>query len=1332
MYIFELGLCGNFNGVQKDDFKTGSGLIEGTAATFANTWKVMTTCPDVSNCHQDPCSMSVEKGHYISSGKRGMPKSGAPCLLVKRESFHPVMLKSTQARLHKDVLFSDTCTSVPKRENACVQACGLRYILWHVLLEVFCFRAGETSPVVRLNGTLSQALSPLSPTAILLLVTDKFSMDCQGNMEYFYSLNSCGTTCRSLSGYDHTCQVTHTPVDGCGCADGTYRNDKSECVPASSCPCYYNNQIVAPSQVINKDGTTCTCTYGKLECLGIPQNNCSAPMVFFNCSNAGPEAKGVECQKSCQMLNSDQCENMQCTSGCVCPIGQLADGKGGCVKEEDCPCVHNGVYYDPGKTVKDDCNTCTCTNRKFVCTNKTCPSSCTIYGDGHYMTFDGMRYSFSGGCEYMVAQDYCSTSGSFRIITENIPCGTTGTTCSKSVKVFLGNKEFILSDENIKVFSYENGTEIPYKIYTVGIYFVIEADNGLVLFWDKKTSLKIILNHLFKGKVCGLCGNYDGNGNNDFVTRGGEEVVDPLEFGNSWRLFSSCPKASIISSPCDMRPHRQAWAIKQCSIIKSDVFKLCHSSVDPAIYYDICLQDTCACDSGGDCECFCTAVAAYAAACSEKGACISWRTSTICPLCCDNYNFPDSRQWHYKPCGPLTCDTCGNFSGNCSNHTPVEGSLMYNKTDAGRCFNVYCGSNCTANMTAQPCPLSTSPSTTTPTTTSAPTHPVPEPPKNCSYLVPPRPVFVNDKPEIPAITFPEFTITSNGIEVAVNITAIQAQISFKGLYFSITLPISLFYNNTEGQCGVCDNIKTNDCRLPDGKIAPSCENMAGAWKVNNTHCPSVPPPTQPPSITTTTTTTVPRYSDICEIILSNVFKECHKIHPPEPFYKACKYDVSHMQNSTGCYSLEGYASVCADDSICVDWRNSTNGVCAYNCTGSKVYKACGPIVEETCNSMYNEKFEACESQVCRFKEGCFCPNGTILFNTATGICTPFCGCVGSDGLPKKPGDSWRMNCKDCNCSAESMGAVCEPVQCPAVKPCDKPGYENKTVDCCLECVCNTNLCPSPTTVTCKIGFEVVQNKIEGACCPTFSCKPKSVCVFNNTEYWPGVKISVGACEDCTCGSIVDQKTGLLTPDCSPVICNTTCSLGFTYDPSSVECCGTCQQTHCIYADQNGTDWTVEVGKNFTLPNEKCIHYYCSKNNDAFILVKSSTYCPAFNQADCVPGTETATPDGCCRTCEMQNLNCRVQRNNTYLEVNNCKSVHSVEITSCSGSCDTSSIYSMAANSMMHQCSCCQELRTSTKQVKMNCPGQQSTTYTYTYVEQCGCHVTECKDKKSSD
>lgn len=45
-------------------------------------------------------------------------------------------------------------------------------------------------------------------------------------------------------------------------------------------------------------------------------------------------------------------------------------------------------------------------------------------------------------------QDHCGKSGTangtFRVITENIPCGNTGTTCSKSIKVFLEVRSFCI------------------------------------------------------------------------------------------------------------------------------------------------------------------------------------------------------------------------------------------------------------------------------------------------------------------------------------------------------------------------------------------------------------------------------------------------------------------------------------------------------------------------------------------------------------------------------------------------------------------------------------------------------------------------------------------------------------------------------------------------------------------------------------------------------------------------------------------------------------------------------------------------------------------------
>ncbi|OWK17251.1 hypothetical protein Celaphus_00013089, partial [Cervus elaphus hippelaphus] len=58
------GLCGNFNQNQADDFRTISGVVEGSAAAFANTWKTQAACPNIKNSFEDPCSLSVENEKF--------------------------------------------------------------------------------------------------------------------------------------------------------------------------------------------------------------------------------------------------------------------------------------------------------------------------------------------------------------------------------------------------------------------------------------------------------------------------------------------------------------------------------------------------------------------------------------------------------------------------------------------------------------------------------------------------------------------------------------------------------------------------------------------------------------------------------------------------------------------------------------------------------------------------------------------------------------------------------------------------------------------------------------------------------------------------------------------------------------------------------------------------------------------------------------------------------------------------------------------------------------------------------------------------------------------
>uniref|UniRef100_A0AC11C8L5 Uncharacterized protein n=1 Tax=Ovis aries TaxID=9940 RepID=A0AC11C8L5_SHEEP len=626
------GLCGNFNQNQADDFRTISGVVEGSAAAFANTWKTQAACPNVKNSFEDPCSLSVENEKYAQHWCSRLTDPHGPFAQC-----HSAVDPSTY---YSNCLF-DTCNCEKSEDCMCaalssyVRACAARGVLLSDWRDGVC-----TKPMAT----------------------------CPKSLVYRYNISTCPPTCRARSDEDATCSISFIPVDGCTCPNGTFLDDAGVCVPAASCPCYLQGSAIPNGESLHELGAVCSCTQGTLTCIGAPPPSpvCAPPMLYVDCRNATPGASGAACQKSCHALDMD-CYSTKCEPGCVCPDGLVASGDGGCVPVSACPCVHNEASYQPGQTIHVGCNTCTCQSGTWQCTDQPCLATCTVYGDGHYLTFDGRRYSFSGDCEYTLLQDHCggngSTQDSFRVVTENVPCGTTGTTCSKAIKIFLGSYELKLSDRTLEVI--ETGPRPPYSIHQMGIYLVVDTELGLTLLWDKGTSIFLRLSPEFKGRVCGLCGNFDDNALNDFTTRSQSVVGDALEFGNSWKFSPSCPDALAPRDPCTANPYRRSWAQKQCSIINSATFSACHAHVEPARYYEACVSDACACDSGGDCECFCTAVAAYAQACHDAGVCVSWRTPDTCPLFCDYYNPQGQCEWHYQPCGAPCLKTCQNPSGQC-------------------------------------------------------------------------------------------------------------------------------------------------------------------------------------------------------------------------------------------------------------------------------------------------------------------------------------------------------------------------------------------------------------------------------------------------------------------------------------------------------------------------------------------------------------------------------------------------------------------------------------------------------------------------------------------
>nr|7A5O_A Chain A, Mucin-2 [Homo sapiens]7A5O_B Chain B, Mucin-2 [Homo sapiens]7A5O_C Chain C, Mucin-2 [Homo sapiens]7A5O_D Chain D, Mucin-2 [Homo sapiens]7A5O_E Chain E, Mucin-2 [Homo sapiens]7A5O_F Chain F, Mucin-2 [Homo sapiens]7A5O_G Chain G, Mucin-2 [Homo sapiens]7A5O_H Chain H, Mucin-2 [Homo sapiens]7A5O_I Chain I, Mucin-2 [Homo sapiens]7A5O_J Chain J, Mucin-2 [Homo sapiens] len=629
------GLCGNFNGLEGDDFKTASGLVEATGAGFANTWKAQSTCHDKLDWLDDPCSLNIESANYAEHWCSLLKKTETP--------FGRCHSAVDPAEYYKRCKY-DTCNCQNNEDCLCA--------------ALSSYARACTAKGVMLWGWREH-------------VCNKDVGSCPNSQVFLYNLTTCQQTCRSLSEADSHCLEGFAPVDGCGCPDHTFLDEKGRCVPLAKCSCYHRGLYLEAGDVVVRQEERCVCRDGRLHCrqIRLIGQSCTAPKIHMDCSNLTALATSKPRALSCQTLAAGY-YHTECVSGCVCPDGLMDDGRGGCVVEKECPCVHNNDLYSSGAKIKVDCNTCTCKRGRWVCTQAVCHGTCSIYGSGHYITFDGKYYDFDGHCSYVAVQDYCgqnSSLGSFSIITENVPCGTTGVTCSKAIKIFMGRTELKLEDKHRVVIQRDEGHHVAYTTREVGQYLVVESSTGIIVIWDKRTTVFIKLAPSYKGTVCGLCGNFDHRSNNDFTTRDHMVVSSELDFGNSWKEAPTCPDVSTNPEPCSLNPHRRSWAEKQCSILKSSVFSICHSKVDPKPFYEACVHDSCSCDTGGDCECFCSAVASYAQECTKEGACVFWRTPDLCPIFCDYYNPPHECEWHYEPCGNRSFETCRTINGIHSN-----------------------------------------------------------------------------------------------------------------------------------------------------------------------------------------------------------------------------------------------------------------------------------------------------------------------------------------------------------------------------------------------------------------------------------------------------------------------------------------------------------------------------------------------------------------------------------------------------------------------------------------------------------------------------------------
>uniref|UniRef100_A0A667WZ93 VWFD domain-containing protein n=1 Tax=Myripristis murdjan TaxID=586833 RepID=A0A667WZ93_9TELE len=386
-------------------------------------------------------------------------------------------------------------------------------------------------------------------------------------------------------------------------------------------------------------------------------------------SNSRYELCHSGCPASCQNLSAPSGCGALCMEGCVCDEGFAQSGDE-CVPLTQCGCLYEGKYYHHGQVFYPDglCQQeCICNGtvrmRTYHCgPNEQClvksgvrscqpvgKGFCSISGDPHYRTFDNATYDFQGTCTYTAATA-CHLEGTqltpFSVVVENEKWYALSddpkVSVAKLVAVEVYGNTLILRRNQIGMVM-ANGVllHLPLNlnkgavmVYQDGTNDVILTDFGLKVTYDLVYHVTVTVPGNYRSKTCGLCGNFNGNREDEFQLPDGKVTKDLQAFGAAWR--ESVPGV-VCEDGCsgDVCPvcddSRKAVLEKDCAIITDATgpFAACHNIIDPASYYRDCIYDVCIAD--GNRNTLCLSINAYMLDCQDVGANIQdWRSSSFC------------------------------------------------------------------------------------------------------------------------------------------------------------------------------------------------------------------------------------------------------------------------------------------------------------------------------------------------------------------------------------------------------------------------------------------------------------------------------------------------------------------------------------------------------------------------------------------------------------------------------------------------------------------------------------------------------------------------------
>ncbi|KAM6995326.1 IgGFc-binding protein [Tautogolabrus adspersus] len=397
--------------------------------------------------------------------------------------------------------------------------------------------------------------------------------------------------------------------------------------------------------------------------------------TMAECSMACPlnshyEICGSACPATCADPDTHRNCTLACVESCQCNRGFLLSG-GKCVPHSKCGCLHQGSYYLPKEKfwADEQCQEkCVCqpNSKTVMCAQSQCrdgtmckvlngvldchvdgPGLCIAKGDPHYTTFDGRNFNVYGNCTYLLTS-HCPSWGEledFRVEVQNQIRDTSNDTFRRVKMVVSGYSIEMSNDWTNRVMVNGLLLRLPsvlsrgkVRLYMTGLSTCIETDFGIIVTYSSDV-LTVQMQRIFSGHLCGLCGNFNGNPEDDVIP---DDESDISQAVRHWKISGEheCVDVPIDATGCISQDMSLYQGKDFCGRLldTEGAFQSCHKTVDPQDFYENCVHDLCYNNQ----TTLCQILSSYVAVCQEMGAMVDeWRDSNFCNLTC-----PSNSEYH--------------------------------------------------------------------------------------------------------------------------------------------------------------------------------------------------------------------------------------------------------------------------------------------------------------------------------------------------------------------------------------------------------------------------------------------------------------------------------------------------------------------------------------------------------------------------------------------------------------------------------------------------------------------------------------------------------------